>query len=142
MHSNIIYKLFYNSKSPKTEWWNISMCLDKYCIYIYMFFGGFLLDKLDCDTFVPQRRWEGTQAAEMNDGQSPLYRVITISKRIEQGRQGREIEEWESREADGENDDLPRSRFMSEDHERRDMGRVAVIMGKGERNSVLTTAED
>lgn len=55
---------------------------------------------------------------------------------------GGESEESESREADGQKHDLPRSRFKSEDHERRDKGEVAVIVGKGERISVLTTVED
>lgn len=32
--------------------------------------------------------------------------------------------------------------FNSEDHERRDKGEVAVIMGKGERINVLTKVED
>lgn len=61
---------------------------------------------------------------------------------MEQEGQGIERGEQENREADGQKHDLPRSRFMSEDHERRDRGEVAVIMGKGERISVLTTVED
>ena len=47
-----------------------------------------------------------------------------------------------NRDADGQKHDLPRSRFKSEDHERRDKGEVAVIVGKGERISMLTTVED
>lgn len=46
------------------------------------------------------------------------------------------------RETGGEKHDLPRSTFNSEDHERRDKGEVAVIMGKGERINVLTKVED
>ncbi len=53
-----------------------------------------------------------------------------------------ERERDERTEADGQKHDLPRSRFKSEDHERRDKGEVAVIVGKGERISVLTTVED
>lgn len=60
---------------------------------------------------------------------------------MEQDGQGKRKEK-ENRDADGEKHDLPRSRFKSEDHERRDKGEVAVIVGKGERISVLTTEED
>lgn len=43
----------------------------------------------------------------------------------------------------GRSMNLPRPRFKSEDHERRDKGEeVAVFVGKGERISVLTTVED
>lgn len=46
------------------------------------------------------------------------------------------------RETGGQKHDLPRSMFNSEDHERRDKGEMAVIMGKGERINVLTKVED
>lgn len=62
---------------------------------------------------------------------------------MEQEGQRRERERnQKNRGADGQKHDLPRSRFKSEDHERRDKGEVAVIVGKGERISVLTTVED
>lgn len=61
---------------------------------------------------------------------------------MEQDGQGKRKRKKENRDADGQKHDLPRSRFKSEDHERRDKGEVAVIVGKGERISVLTTVED
>lgn len=81
----------------------------------------------------------------MKDGQRhPIlsWWNFSVRNRRESKRGRGENEESENREADGQKHDLPRSRFKSEDHERRDKGEVAVIVGKGERISVLTTVED